>query len=190
MIIIRPEQPQDEEALFQMYRRACGRLHEARLLDTLRENRRLFLSLAAWQENQAVGGVAFSSASLALPVPELTLAALAPLAVLPAQRRQGIGSTLVRLGLQRCRERQVDGVVVVGDPAWWGKFGFVAAAAYNWRGEPPIPAPFWLVQELRPDALPKTPSTIVLAPELREFLAAWQEVLILPADPAPVHREP
>ena len=190
MIIIRPEQPRDEEVLFQMYRRAGGRLHEARLLDTLRENRRLFLSLAAWQEIQAVGGVAFSPASLIPPMPELILVALAPLAVLPAQRRQGIGSTLVRLGLQRCRERQVDGVVVVGDPDWWGKFGFVAAAAYNWRGELSIPAPFWLVQELQPDALPKTPSTIVLAPELQEFLAARQEVLIPPADPGPVRREP
>jgi len=171
MIIIRPERPEDEEDLFQMYRRACGRLQEARLLDTLRENRRLFLSLAAWQENRLVGGVAFSPAALAPPVPELILVALGPLAVLPDYRGQGLGSTLIRVGLQRCRERRVDAVVVVGDPAWYGKFGFVAAASRRLRGEPPLPGQSWLVQELRPDALLGASGSIILAPEFQEALA-------------------
>ena len=52
---------------------------------------------------------------------------LAPVAVLPARRRSGIAARLVREGLEACRERRRGFVVVLGDPAYYGRFGFLPA---------------------------------------------------------------
>jgi putative acetyltransferase len=52
---------------------------------------------------------------------------LAPLAVLPGRQRQGIGSQLVRRGLDSLRERGCPFVVVVGHPEYYPRFGFEPA---------------------------------------------------------------
>lgn len=175
MITIRPEQSEDEEGLFRMYCQACGRIHEARLVDSLRENQGLFLSLVAIQEGQIVGGIAFSAVEMEPQAFELFLVGLAPLAVLPTHRGQGIGSTLVRLGLQRCRERQVDAVVVVGDPEFYGKFGFVAATPHRLTCSFPVPAPHWLVQELKAGALTDVRGRIKYRPEFQDLFSSHPE---------------
>src|SRR5689334_19712426 len=53
---------------------------------------------------------------------------LGPLAVRPDRQRQGIGSALVRAALQRLHLRQAAGYVLVGDPAFYARFGFRPAA--------------------------------------------------------------
>lgn len=169
MITIRPERPEDEEALFQMYRRVFGRLQEARLVDSLRENQGLFLSLVALAAGTVVGGVAFSTATLEPRAAGLHLLALAPLAVLPTYQRLGIGSGLVQIGLAQCRDRQVDAIVVVGEPEFFGKFGFVAAAPYQLTCPFPVPEPFWLVQELHPGALTGVHGRINFRPEFADI---------------------
>ena len=55
--------------------------------------------------------------------------ALAPLAVIPDRHRQGLGSKLVRSGLENAREFGCHGVLVLGDPAYYGRFGFQASEA-------------------------------------------------------------
>ncbi len=75
-----------------------------------------------------IGGVAGTSAKAAL---------LGPLAVRPAWQRQGVGSELVHAGLVAMRDAGVDVVCVLGDPAYYGRFGFVAEANI----EPPYALP-------------------------------------------------
>ena len=65
------------------------------------------------------------------------LALLGPLAVAPARQRGGIGSALVRTGLQRLENAGVKQVNVLGDPAYYGRFGFAA----DDRVAPPYPIP-------------------------------------------------
>ena len=64
-------------------------------------------------------------------------ALLGPLAVAPAWQRQGIGSAIVRAGLQRLKDADVDLVCVLGDPAYYGRFGFVPETLV----EPPFSLP-------------------------------------------------
>jgi putative acetyltransferase len=63
-------------------------------------------------------------------------AALAPLAVRPDRQKTGLGSALVRSGLENSREFGCHGVLVLGDPAYYGRFGFSAEAARD------VSAPF------------------------------------------------
>lgn len=59
--------------------------------------------------------------------------ALAPLSVAADRRRKGIGSALVRTSLEVLRDRRCDLVLVLGDPAYYGRFGFVPAADFSLR---------------------------------------------------------
>jgi predicted N-acetyltransferase YhbS len=93
MITIRPERSEDMPSLFQVYQEAFGQDQEAVLVNSLRENHGLLLSLVAIIEDRLVGGVAFSPLTLEPTVSLLHLAGLAPLAVLPTYQRQGKGGS-------------------------------------------------------------------------------------------------
>lgn len=135
--------------MFQVYLATFGRLLEAVLVDSLRENRGLLISLVASREGSLVGGEAFSPLTLEPKASGLNLAGLAPLAILPAYQGQGIGSRLVQVGLQECREVGVDAVFLVGEPEFCGKFGFSPASDLNIHCEFEVPGRYWLRRELR-----------------------------------------
>lgn len=80
-------------------------------------------------------------------------AGLAPLAVAPAVQRQGIGSQLARAGLEICRERGFALVVVLGDPAYYARFGFEPASAHGLGGDYPAPEGAFRVMALVAGAL-------------------------------------
>jgi putative acetyltransferase len=75
------------------------------------------------------------------------------MAVLPEYQRQGIGSRLVREGLEECRRMGCDVVVVVGHPGYYPRFGFAPASRKGLRCEYPVPDEVFMVAELKPDAL-------------------------------------
>jgi putative acetyltransferase len=77
--------------------------------------------------------------------------ALAPMAVLPAHQRRGIGSALVRRGLEICREQGARIVVVVGHPEFYPRFGFSAELARPLKS--PFSGEIWMAAELIPAAL-------------------------------------
>jgi putative acetyltransferase len=78
---------------------------------------------------------------------------LAPMAVLPAHQRRGVGSSLVRAGLDVCRHRGVDAVVVLGHAAFYPRFGFQPASRFGIRSEYDVPDDVFMAIELRPGAL-------------------------------------
>jgi putative acetyltransferase len=80
------------------------------------------LSLAATVDSTIVGHVLFTPCRT--DEGDSACSLLAPLAVVPAWQKQGIGSSLVREGLQRLREAGVSQVFVLGDPAYYGRHGF------------------------------------------------------------------
>ena len=92
---------------------------EARLVERLREDGDAVLSLVAVEADAVVGHVLFSR----LRAPAAALA-LAPLAVRADRRRRGIGARLVEAGLDRARREGWRAVVVLGDPAYYSRFGF------------------------------------------------------------------
>jgi len=103
---------------------------------------------------------------------DIQAALLAPLAVAPGHQRQGIGTALIREGLQQLRSAGVDQVFVLGDPAYYGRSGFEPETGVA----PPYPLPeqwrqAW--QSLRlGSALPPTQGELLL-PEAWMQPALW-----------------
>lgn len=93
------------------------------------------LSLVAIIDTSLAGHVIFTTCGIAGTTEALAL--LGPLAVSPARQRQGIGSALVRTGLRRLEKTGVTQVCVLGDPGWYGRFGFVPETGVT----PPCPLP-------------------------------------------------
>ncbi|KRA75757.1 GCN5 family acetyltransferase [Lysobacter sp. Root667] len=105
------------------------------IIDALRAAGVLSLSLVAESDGAVVGHVAFSPVSIGDGSPGWY--GLGPVAVTPAQQRRGIGRALIEAGLARLRGLGAAGCVVVGDPGYYGRFGFVASADLRYPGLPP-----------------------------------------------------
>lgn len=118
----------DDAAAIQIVQEACfpGPL-EARLVGALRDGGKLSISLVACIEGQIVGHVAFSPVTAG----ETTGLGLAPVGVLEPFRRQGIAKRLIEAGLSLARSLPFGYVVVLGDPQYYGRFGFEAASRYG-----------------------------------------------------------
>lgn len=129
MIGIRTESPEDRPWIFDLVSSAFQREDEALLVDALRNEGCLILSLVAEAHGKLIGHVAFSTLPLETADGTIVAAALAPMAVAPEWQRRGVGSALIQRGLAMCREKNVPAVVVVGDPAYYSRFGFRAGAA-------------------------------------------------------------
>jgi putative acetyltransferase len=136
--IIRPERPEDSSQIRHVNELAFGQPAEADLVDKLRKACAEALSLVAEDGGAIVGHILFTPV-----VVDGRLAVgmgLAPMAVLPDRQRQGIGSHLVRRGLDNLRERGCPFVVVVGHPEYYPRFGFEPASKHGlvsqWEGMP------------------------------------------------------
>ncbi|MGO4386580.1 GNAT family N-acetyltransferase [Microvirga sp. 2YAF29] len=124
---LRLKESADEAALRAIYEASFGQMTEATLVQQLRMDGDLILSLIAYTE-EPVGHVAFSRLSLDA-VPSIKGCGLAPLAVIPAGQGQGVGTFLVEEGLKRMRAEGYDLVLVLGEPEYYGRFGFTTTLA-------------------------------------------------------------
>jgi putative acetyltransferase len=131
--MIRSARPADHPAIAEVVTAAFGRADEAELVARLRADGDAVFELVAEADGAIVGHIFFSR--LWADRAEL-YGALAPLAVAPGRQGQGFGSQLVKSGLEYAREFGCHGLLVLGDPAYYGRFGFTAEAA---RG---VKAPF------------------------------------------------
>ena len=80
------------------------------------------MSLVAVNDGDVLGHAAFTFCSAGQP--EIPLAMLAPLCVAPNHHKQGLGSALVKEGFDRLKAQSVEKVLVLGDPAYYSRFGF------------------------------------------------------------------
>lgn len=120
MIEIRPEKPEDIEAIRDLNRRAFGQEQEGKIVDALRANNGVQLSLVAVDDRRVVGHVMYSS----LQIGQIEGSALGPMAVDPEVQQQGIGTRLVEAGNGRLRQNGCPFAVVVGHPEFYPRFGF------------------------------------------------------------------
>jgi putative acetyltransferase len=169
MVTVCPEQPDDIAGIRRVQEAAFPTAAEARLVDALRASGRLRLSLVAEMDGGIVGHIAFSPVRLdGLPACPDGLG-LAPLAVLPDFQGQGAGSRLVREGLAACARASCPYVVVLGAPAYYGRFGFAPASRWGLRDEFGGGDAFMAV-ELQAGGIPPGAGLVRYAPEFDEWV--------------------
>ena len=111
------------------------------------------LSLVAVRQGRIVGHVLFTPAAVETTGKPVTSSILAPLAVHPAFQRQGIGGGLVASGFEALRDSDVELVFVLGDPAYYSRFGFEPARHLGLMAPHPLPPEYadaWMVRALHP----------------------------------------
>jgi putative acetyltransferase len=108
---------------------------EQHIVNALRRAGQLTLSLIAEAQGTVVGHIAISPVSISDRTPDWF--GIGPISVLPQYQRRGIGSQLMREALGVLRQRGARGCVVVGEPGYYGRFGFEANASLVLPGVPP-----------------------------------------------------
>ncbi|MCJ7515609.1 MAG: N-acetyltransferase [Dehalococcoidia bacterium] len=168
MTVIRHETPEDEAAIHHVNEEAFGQTEEADIVDRLRGRGALTISLVAIQSDEIVGHIAFSPVKVESEHSNFDAIALAPMAVLPVYQRKGIGSQLVRAGLEECGHLGYEIVVVLGHPNYYPRFGFIPAKPTGIDCEFQVPDEAWMILELKAGALAGCRGTVKFQPEFSE----------------------
>ncbi len=127
---IRKETAADIEAVFEINRSAFPTEEEAQLVNRLRETASPLISLVAEGEQEIIGHILFTPVTLDSDT-NLFLMGLAPMAVNPARQNKGIGTLLARAGIEECRALGAAGLVVLGHPKYYPRFGFSPSANFG-----------------------------------------------------------
>ena len=140
MIEIRPEAPGDEAAIYTLTEAAFRGMEfadgdEQDLVNQLREDGDLTLSLVAKDRGRIIGHIAFSPVTISDG--SSNWYGLGPVSVEPSRQGERIGSMLVIDGLERLRAKGANGCVLLGDPAYYGRFGFRHDPRLKYPGPPP-----------------------------------------------------
>lgn len=127
---VRPVTASDEKEVASVITAAFNQLAEARLVHNLRHCGALLVELVAQgDDGRILGHVAFSRVTGAGAGHRLQISCLAPVSVLPEVQKLGIGSALIKAGLEELRAQGEDLVLVLGPPAYYPRFGFEAELA-------------------------------------------------------------
>jgi putative acetyltransferase len=151
VLTIRPEVPADEAAIRALHVHVFAQEAEAKLVDELRAEGFVTLSLVAVAGVRVIGHVLFSPLEIVSGTEIVQALALAPVGVVPGWQRQGIGSALIREGLSQAARGGERIVIVLGEPGYYRRFGFrpelTAALESPYAGE------YFMALELSPGAL-------------------------------------
>lgn len=153
-MIVRPATPADHAAIREVVTGAFHQRDEADLVDRLRADGDGLVELVAEHDGEVVGHILFSPMA---SDPPANIAALAPVAVKPGLQRGGIGVALNEAGLEACRAKGVEAVIVLGHPTYYPRFGFSAELARSVSA--PFSGPAFMALELTPGVL-QTPRTV------------------------------
>ena len=163
---IRPETNSDIAAIHAVNADAFETDAEARLVDALRANANLIVSLVAESDGDIIGHIAFSPVTV--DDADVGGIGLAPVAVLPEHQRGGIGGALIRAGLAECDRLGYGFVVLLGHPEYYPRFGFTKASDFNLGNEYGADEAF-MAYEINKGAIPASGGRIKYAPEFGEL---------------------
>ena len=168
MIRIREELALDVEAIREVNVRAFGQSQEADIVDKLRRNCDELLSLVALKDAHVVGHILFSPVTIENDDRRIKGMGLAPMAVLPEFQRTGIGSRLVRAGIEKLRNTDCPFVIVLGHPEYYPRFGFELASRYGIKSEWDVPDEAFMIQVLRTSEIQGVSGVAKYRPEFAE----------------------
>jgi putative acetyltransferase len=165
---LRDETPGDAAAIRSLHLTAFETRAEADLVDALRARAAPLISIVAEEHGSLVGHILFSPVQLEGRA-DLRVLGLAPMAVVPAHQGSGVGSSLVRAGLERCRRSDADAVVVLGHPGYYPRFGFQPASRFGIRSEYAVPDEAFMLLELRETSMAGATGTVRYHPAFQEL---------------------
>ena len=168
--MIRSEQSTDAKPIRKVICASFPTPAEADLVEALRSNGNLALSLVAIENAQVIGHIGFSRVSIQgfSHDGSITGVGLAPLAVNPSHQKRGIGGQLIRAGFDACRESQFDFVVVLGEPVYYHRFGFTTASGLGLKNEYGVDAEF-MALELTENCLASAGGIVQYSSEFQAF---------------------
>lgn len=161
-MLIRSETAQDAGRIRAVVSAAFPTPAEADLVEQLRTDGDMVLSLVAADGQRIIGHALFSR--MTAPFPAL---GLAPVSVDPRRQRAGIGRRLIEEGLALAEATGWRGVFVLGDPAYYRRFGFGAERAAGFAS--PHAGPHLMALSLGADALPATTGEVAYASAFNRF---------------------
>ena len=161
-VVIRPRAPADDAAIAGINDSAFGGTGESKLVQALRDAGLAAIELVAAEPSALVGHALFSRLGVTIDARSVKALALAPVAVRPDRQRRGIGSTLIRRGLDLARTDGWEAVIVLGDPAYYPRFGFSAAQARHLKA--PFAGEAFMALALQDGALEGRDGRVVYPP--------------------------
>jgi putative acetyltransferase len=150
-IVIRPAERRDFPAIRAIIRHAFADADEANLVEQLRVDGDVLYEFVAASDIALQGHILYSRLTIECDGETIEAAALAPVSVLPAFQRGGLGGALIRAGNARCAELGCAAIIVLGHAEYYPRFGFSAATAESL--EAPFSGPHFMALELKPGAL-------------------------------------
>lgn len=148
---IRLARPEDDLAIHDVHRTSFPTDYEAKLVDRLRDDGDALISVVAVLDGAVVGHVLFSRMGIVGSTGETQAVAMAPVAVRPDWRCRGVAAAAIEEGLRLCAARDERIVLVLGDPAYYRRFGFTDEAAALIAS--PWPGPHFMALALTSGAL-------------------------------------
>jgi putative acetyltransferase len=118
------EEPRHRPAVLEVNRLAFKGEAEAQLIEALDRDGEVIASLVAFDGEEVIGHILFSRLDVEVEAQSIRAAALAPMAVTPGRQKQGIGSQLIRHGIEVMRSKGQAAIIVVGHEAYYPRFGF------------------------------------------------------------------
>lgn len=167
-MLIRPETSADFEAIGHVETVALG-AGEAKLVVALRASGKAILSLVAELNSQIVGHIFFSPVVIETASGPFQAIGLGPMAVLPDFQKRGIGSALVRAGLEELRQSGQPAIVVLGHAEFYARFGFRPAHHFGIKCLYDVPPEAFMAVELAPSVLADKSGTVIYAPEFNDL---------------------
>lgn len=165
--------PETCDAVGALLAEAFGGTGEAELVSELVRSGQVVAARVAEDDAGVAGYVLFSPLAVVIEGRRVRSAALAPLSVRADCRRRGIGAALVRAGLAQCATAGIQLVAVVGDPAYYKRFGFSPKRAEGLRS--PFAGPACQVLELEAGARASGMGTMTYPEPFQRFVQGGQK---------------
>lgn len=167
-LLIRHEREGDAAAIRAVYQSAFPETGEVRAVDELRKTSDLYVGLVAEDDGVVVGHLVLTEVTLATHAGDRRGLGLAPLGVSREHQKKGIGGALIREAIEEGARRGDDFIVVMGDPGYYGRFGFRRGApTLRWRSE--TYDPYFMVYPLREGVLDDLRGTVTYHPAIESL---------------------
>jgi len=163
---VRVERTSDMQGIRQVNLDAFETSVEADLVDALRERGAFMISLVAVEREQIVGHIMFSEVEIRSGNQIHTELGLAPMAVRKDYQGKGVGSNLITAGLEACRKAGYRGVIVLGHPKYYPRFGFKPASNYGFKFPMDVPDEAFMALELVENGLSGVSGEVTFRPEI------------------------